>query len=400
VRPFAIVLLGALLLCNVCAADAQEGSPALRWIGLRTTASIVVDRMAQAGPANEFRDLERVTMLCATFHNVDTRTVTSVGFTFVTYDGTGNRIGTQELIRKANLATGALSAGASDATGRVFRDNCITLRTPRTDAMTVFYYVDSVTFDDDTAWNVAGIVFPDRTIPGTRFDASASAVAPPLQPSQELAPMILGSYPDCATAAALKFPPATMARTVVVGVDPGAPISDGLMHIGETSLCRSSGVAARDAAALALIKQTPVAIVRRAAMTVFYPQVSAGSACSELPRILRSELVEPPAGDASSAAHAGEYTSIAQVDLRPDGVAAAARTTRSSGRSDFDEAARESALASRYWPQVTAGAPVPGTFDFTMRWVVSDIPNGRRTMSAYGPRPEPATQACLSSPLP
>jgi hypothetical protein len=295
------------------------------------------------------------------------------------------------------LTTGALSAGASDLTGRIFRDKCMTLRTPRTEAMTVFYYIDNVTFDDGTAWSEAGLVFPDRAIPGTRFDASAAA-AVPVAASPELAPLIVGADADCATASAIAIPPQLRTRTVVVNVDPGAAISDGLVHIGDTSICRGSGDARLDAAALALVKQTPVAVVRGAAMTLYFPVVNAAASCNDMPRILHRELVDAIEEDASSAAHPGEYVTIAHVDVRPDGVAANAETTRSSGRSEFDAAARASALASRYWPRITAGVPVTGSFDFGMRWVVADAPGGRRTRAAYGPRIDPPAPECVARP--
>ncbi len=100
----------------------------------------------------------------------------------------------------------------------------------------------------------------------------------------------------------------------------------------------------------------------------------------------------------------GEYTTIVHVTVSADGLPLQASTGKSAGPPEFDDAARRSALASRYWPAIAAGKPVAGAFDFAMRWVVDptrqpqNINRNDYTLTrVFGPAVHAAAAGCAVS---
>ncbi len=116
------------------------------------------------------------------------------------------------------------------------------------------------------------------------------------------------------------------------------------------------------------MKAQRVAIREAQVFRVYFPALNTSSACTDDVRLLNRVMVNAePTVQMAHPPKPGEYTTIAHVTVGPDGLPLEASTSKSAGPPEFDDAARRSALASRYWPAIAAGKPVAGAYDFAMR---------------------------------
>jgi len=379
----AIVLAGA----GVCSpAGAQERHYSFHYVRIRTASPVVLETLAAEEPPVYHGGILNNVIACPTFVNTDVRTATAVRITVVFYDENGTRKSSQLISRAGTFATGVRQEGLG---------GCARLRLPDADDLVIASYVDSVAFADGSAWTAEGIMLPDHVIPGTLVaapePAAVSAIAADVD---DLAPEIVGTYPNCASGLAL--PPGDPKTTVLVGVQPGAPIGDGLYHIGDVASCAPSADVEHDAAAAKAVAAMPVAVVRAAAFRVYFPTVDVAASCNASARLLNRRIISAPGDGRVGLTPLGDYAASAHVDVRADGYPSAVTIAESSKRPAFDEGLRLSALASRYWPAIVNGAPAPGSYDFAMRWDVAGKPGGKITFTTYGPSTERLPAACLA----
>jgi TonB family protein len=153
-----------------------------------------------------------------------------------------------------------------------------------------------------------------------------------------------------------------------------------------------------------VVKQSHLAIRQAQVFRIFFPLVASSAACTDSVRVLNRVLIDAtPTTEALAPPRPGDYVAIVRVNVAADGFPATAEVSKSAGPPAFDDAARRSALASRYWPAIAAGKPVPGTFDFAMRWQVSPVQRPRNinaedrtTLRVFGPRLTPVAADCVT----
>jgi hypothetical protein len=363
----------------------------IHYVRIPTASAVVLDRFELTTPPSTTGRLRDNLETCVAFHNTDPRTATAVRIESVYYNDAGTRKFSQLFTRTGTFGIGVEQGGSADPSAA----NCVRMKLPDAENIAVAYYVDSVDFADGSKWIAEGLTFPDQVIPGTVVPAPQIPKAPALAGTQ-LAPELLVRYPNCATAEAARINP-NVAGTLV-DVQPGAPIGDGLFHIGAVTLCQPSTNPALDAAALAAVRSLPEAIVREAAFRMFVPTMSYPATCQAPVRLLNMRLIEPQRElTEGGPAATGEYTALAHVDVRPDGYPGKITIVQSSKRAEFDDALRLSALATRYFPAIVNGAPALGGYDFPMSWVVElDDRSGRQRWRSFGPRYEPLPSSCTT----
>jgi hypothetical protein len=378
----------------------------IRFTPIRTGSPVVTDRFALANG----RDA------CVAFHNTDARTAKTVKIVFAYYDDAGNRGGGDVFTRNGTFATGA-ETGIS-LSSNVFRnEDCIVMHQPRRGLSTIAYYIDHVDFTDGSSWSATDVTLPEKTsegfavvrsmmtplprIPSNLVPASAAATGTPLDP------IVLESYPDCAAATAtgaartpLFAGDAVVAagadRNVFVSAEPGASAGANSFHIGAVSVCVPSSDPLHDAAALEMVRAQPVSLNRAQVYRVYFPLITAAGSCTEDVRLLDRHLVSPSFALNETTPAPGDYTAIGHVDVSAGGLPSVAQIKNATGRRAYDEAARQSALASRYWPAITNGNPVAGTFEFAMRFTVAAGPD-KATTRIFGAAIKPADPACVAT---
>jgi hypothetical protein len=340
---------------------------------------------------------------CVPFFNGDARAAKTVRIIFVYYDSVGNRSGGDVLMRNGSFA--GHTGNVPDIRPQLGRQpDCQHI--PQRNLSTIGAYVDHVEFEDGSEWNASAILIPEH------LDVSAAAApdssAPPLKSGSsdpdDLPPIVVGAFNDCAAAEALKTAPTPLFagisvaplspdRNVIVEAATGEPAGPGLFHIGAASVCRSSGNADRDAAAVEAVKQQPETLNKAEGFRVYFPAVASANTCAEPPRLMVRQLVRPSFAMDEQVAPPGQYDVLIRVSVQPDGFAEDAKVIDSVGRHPYDDAARRSALFSRYWPAVDHGVPIAGTFDFPMRWMIVTGKSSVFGPVIAGPAPGCETQA-------
>jgi TonB family protein len=375
VRPFrSFVLLIALLAAAALPAPAQD-TQVIRFIRVPTPGPVVLNAVGGAGhTVDSFKDLGDLTLACVSFTNNDERTVKSVRVQFAYFNAGGDRSDGTLLTRNGTFSTGVHERAANPLTNRVNREDCVPLHPPHGGFSAIVVYLDRVDFSDGSSWTSSGVHVANHVDPGSPNSAyaytdpagTANPAGVPVATiaSSELPPLFMGTFAACAQTSAA-------AGNVFVSAQPGTAAPGNLFNIGDVSVCAPSGNPAHDDAALQLVKQSHVAIRAAQVFRVYFPALNTSPACTDDVRLLNRVLLNPPAD--TELAHppkAGEYTTVVHVTVDPDGRPLQVSTSTSAGPPEFDDAARRSALASRYWPAMAAGKPVAGAFDFPMRWVV------------------------------
>jgi hypothetical protein len=418
VRSFFLLLALTLATGARAFAAVPPDIEVIRFVAIPSDGPVTINNVAPAGRiVDDFRDIGPAKLVCAWFTNTAPATAKTIGIEFVYYDGAGNRFDGALLERKGTFSTGVRQFASARYNQRIFRDSCVTLKRPRNNFSAIVAYVDHVEFVDGTRWNAQDIRLADHVAPGSRnvaydFTDPATARAPAVQlAANELAPLFIGTSPSCTSSAVTYVPsvfdPAvvsalTPARNVFVDARPGAPAMGNLFNIGNVTVCSKSGNADHDAAAIATVEGTHVAIRQEQVFRVYVPAISTSAGCTDDARLLNLVMLNAtPVTEAEGPAKGGEYIGVVHVSVAPDGHASGATLVRSAGPPEFDDAVARSALASRYWPAISAGKRVLSGFDFAMRWVIAPGPvpnnvnqNQRTITRVYGPKFQPAATAC------
>ncbi len=379
-RPFSrfvlmIALLAASTVPALPAPKPQDDAEAIRFVGVPSRGPVALNAVGGAGhPVDSFRDIGDLKSACVSFTNRDARVAKSVRVQFVYFNAGGDRTDGTLLTRNGTFSAGVRERFANPENNRVNREDCVELHPPHTGYSAVVAYIEQVDFADGSTWSADDVHIADHVEPGSPNVAYAFIARPPAAnaviasgpaaATGELPPVLAGTPVACAQVA-----PAP--GNVFVTAQPGTNAPGNLFNIGDASVCVPSGNPAHDAEAVQLVKQQRVAIREAQVFRVYFPALSNSPACNDDARLLNRVLVNaPPLIEMASPPKAGEYTTIAHVTVGPDGLPLQASTSKSAGPPEFDDAARRSALASRYWPAIVAGKPVAGAYDFAMRWVV------------------------------
>jgi hypothetical protein len=343
---------------------------------------------------------------CVPFFNGDARAAKTVRIVFVYYDSAGNRSGEDALMRKGSFAGHTANVPDIHPLGR--QPDC--RHVPQQNLSTIAAYVDHVEFEDGSVWNASAMLISDH------LDVSAAAApdssAPRLKSGSadpdDLPPLVVGAFNDCAAAQALKTAPTPLFagisnvplsadRNVIVEAQPGEPAGPGLFHPGAASVCRSSGDADRDAAAVDVVEHQAEILNKAEGFRVYFPVVATAKTCAEPPRLMVRQLVRPSFAMDERVAPPGQYDVLIRVTVQPDGLSEDAKVIKSVGRPPYEDAARRSALFSRYWPAVDHGVPVAGTFDFPMRWTIAAGKSSVFGPVVAGPAPGCETHAAAAN---
>jgi hypothetical protein len=344
-----------------------------------------------------FGDLRSLDLACISFTNEDARVAKSVRVQFVYFNTAGDRSDGTLLTRNGTFSRGIPDLAANSSTHRVNRDNCISLHPPHGTVSAVVGYVDRVDFSDSSSWSASGVHIANHVSPGSSAEDYAfldpmTAMNPVSDggtavSSGELAPLILGTFAGCTQASAAP-------GNVFVNAEPGTAASGNLFNIGDASVCAPSGNPADDEVAVQLVKQSHVAIHEAQVFRVYFPALNTSAACTDDARLLNRVIVDaPPTIQMAQPPKPGEYDAIVDVSVGSDGHASQVSTSQSAGPPEFDDAARRSALQSRYWPAMSAGKPVTGRYEFPMRWVIQST-RGVTTTRVFGPATRPAAAGC------
>jgi TonB family protein len=406
VHPFArFVLLIALLAASALPAAAQDVQ-VIRFIRMPSRGPVVLNQLTGAGQVGDsFRDLRNLTQACVSFTNQDPRVAKSVRVQFVFFNTGGDRSEGTLLTRNGTFSTGIAERAANPLTKRVNREDCVPLHAPHGGFSAIVAYIDRVDFGDGSTWSASDVHIANHVDPGSGNDAYAY-IGPPAGPnaidvatgpasSGELPPLLMGTFTVCGQTAATP-------GNVFVNAQPGTAAAGNLFNIGDAAVCAPSGNAAHDDAAVQLVKQLHVAIREPQVFRVYFPALNTSVACNDEVRMLNRVMIgAPPTIEMVNPPKPGEYITIVHVTVDPDGRALQASTSKSAGPPEFDDAARRSALASRYWPAMVGGKPVTGPYDFAMRWVIgpprqpANI-NGQdfKLTRVFGPASHPAAAGC------
>ena len=137
---------------------------------------------------------------------------------------------------------------------------------------------------------------------------------------------------------------------------------------------------------------------------MYFPALNSSPSCTDDVRLLNRVLVDAtPTIEMAHPPKPGEYIAIVHVGGDATGRPVDASVSKSAGPPEFDDAARRSALASRFWPAMAAGKPVLSSFDFAMRWVIdptrrpADINRRDYTLTRiFGPPLKTAAAGCAA----
>ena len=391
-RPF--IVIGAVLLLAGARfsvpAGAQEVT-SVHTMEVPARGPVVIDRFITAGEGGvEFPEADTIDRVCVAFHNTDPRPATAVHLQLVFFDGGGTRTGSKVLTRTGTFSTGARVAAADDH--RTHPEDCLPIKVPTGEQIVIAYYIDRVDFADGTSWNATGLVFPDRAVPGLmQPDVPAPKT---IAAGATLAPVVTRTAATCESATVPAIP---AVQSVRVLAQPGAPLGEGLFRIGDVATCPGAAAGSGDAAALAAVKQYPVAIVGPQMFQVEVPALAVSATCSMPPRLLSRVLLntrDESWEGRGRLAPVGDYTGNVHVTVRADGFPTNPKLTRSTGREEYDFALKYSAMESRFWPALDNGAPVTGDFDFAMRWSIVPGPVSGFTVRVYGAALTPLAAGC------
>lgn len=151
-----------------CVTSAQSSpavpSPAepFQKVALESNSSILIKQLLNFGLLAPSVGKPLVLDECIVFRNLERRTATEVTFHFRYYNSLGNHNGDDVLTRRGKFSTGVDIVGMNQWTQFNPTSECVKIHYPRDGISLLMVWVQSVKYDDGTAWAATDLQLPDR----------------------------------------------------------------------------------------------------------------------------------------------------------------------------------------------------------------------------------------------